>query len=86
MMPPFPVILTLAWKVVILIHWTLAGSAKDKWHLADDAASFGSPSEIFYHSRKVKKCPLSYAVTSPCLLTFCYLNNLRDGGKKVHGY
>lgn len=79
---PSPAKLTLALKVVILMHWSPAGSAKDKWHLADDAASFETL-EIFHHQQKGrgKKCLLSYPVASMCLPTFGYPNKLPHGKK-----
>lgn len=82
---PSPAKLTLALKVVILIHWSPAGSAKDKWHLADDASSFETSSEIFHHQQKGrwKKCLLSYPVDGVCLPTCGYPNK---HGKNMHGY
>lgn len=73
---------TLALKVVILMHWSLAGSFKDEQHLADDTGSFKTTLKIFHQQeRKGKKCPLAHSVATIGLLTFGYLNKLPDGKK-----
>lgn len=66
------------------MHWSPSGSAKDKWHLADDATSFETSSEIFHHQHEgegEKQCTLAYPVPRACLLTFGYLNKLPGGEK-----
>lgn len=77
---PSPAKLTL--EFVILMHWSPAGSAKDKWHLADDAASFENYSEIFHDQEDEEEeiCPVLLSTWQ--LLTSGYPNLVPEEKKR----